>query len=46
MNIEKPVDNWKKEDFFSKFKNKYPDISKKNEQKKLLKSLIIKVENN
>ena len=42
---QKPVDNLKKEDFFSKLKNKCPS-DKKIEQEKLLENLILKMVKN
>ena len=42
----KHVDNFKKEDFLSKFKKKCPDDDEKNEQGKLLDFLIFKLERN
>ena len=41
---QKPVENLKKEDFFSKLKNDYPSDEEKKEQKKLLNYSILKME--
>ena len=41
---QKPVDNLKKEDFFSKLKNGYPDDEEIERTKKLKNCLIIKME--
>ena len=43
---QKPVDKLKKEDFFSKFKKNVLMMKKYNEQNKLLKYLILKLEKN
>ena len=43
---QKPVNNLKKEDFFSKLKNKCPDDEEVERTKKLLKYLILKTEMN
>ena len=37
MNIEKPVDNIKKEDFFSKVKNDYPNDEQIEQTKEVIK---------
>ena len=43
---QKPVDNLRKENFFSKLKNKCPDDEEIERTKKLLKYLLFKVEKN
>ena len=43
---KKPIDNLRKEDFFSKVKNKFLMMRKYKEQTKLLKYLIMKTEKN
>ena len=43
---QKPVNNLKKEDFFSKLNNKCPDDEEIERTKKLLKYLILKMEKN
>ena len=43
---QKPVNNLKKDDFYSKLKNDYPDDKKWKEQRKLLKDSIIKMGKN
>ena len=41
---QKPVDNLKKKDFFSKLKNECPDDDEIEQQKKLLNCLILKMD--
>ena len=43
---QKPVDNLKKEDFFSKLKNGYPHIEEIEKTKKIVNCLILKMEKN
>ena len=42
MNIKKPVDNLRTEDFFSKLKNKCPDDEEIEQKKEIIKIINIK----